>query len=247
MVLNDVIVEQIAIVASHLQCGVSYEPLKGERIAAAIHKILPSKGVPERMDRSSLHASYVVILHDGEPQGVLREEITEFIAEEVIRRRSCPNCHVIPKDGNHGRAERDDLNLAVLGVPEDDLLSGKVYILDLNVSHCGSPTAAVEQEIDDDPIPILTEVAVGFRLLQEDHKLFVCVNLFDSFGSLVELDVQARVSFLITPREENLQSAGIPVDGACGQALFTHTQDHVFQVLRVQAVHRNGYIHSLGD
>lgn len=31
------------------------------------------------------------------------------------------------------------------------------------------------------------------------------------------------------------------------KALFSHTQDHVFQVLRVQAVHWNGYIHSLGD
>ena len=50
MVLNDVIVEQIAVVASHLQCGMTHEPLKRERIAAAIHKILPSEGVPERMD-----------------------------------------------------------------------------------------------------------------------------------------------------------------------------------------------------
>lgn len=73
--------------------------------------------------------------------------------------------------------------------------------MDLNVSHRGSPSAAVEQEIDDDPIPMLTEVAVGFRLPQKDHKLFVSVNLFDCFGSLVELDVQVRVSFLVTPRE----------------------------------------------
>lgn len=71
MVLNDVIVEQIAIVASHLQSGVSHEPLKRESITAAIHKILPSKGVPERMDRSPLHASCVVVLHDGEPQSIL--------------------------------------------------------------------------------------------------------------------------------------------------------------------------------
>lgn len=247
MVFDDVIVEQVAIVAGHLQGGVSHEPLKGECIAAAIHKILPSKSVPERMDRSSFHTSCVVVLHNGEPQGILREEITEFIAEEPVGTASSTNCHVIPKNSDHGRAERDDLNLAVLGVSENDLFAGKVYILNLNVSHCGSPTAAVEQEIDDDPIPILAEVAVGFRLLQKDHKLFVRVNLFDCFGSLVQLDVQARVSFLITPREEDLESACVTVDGACRQALFTHTQNHVLQVLRVQAVHRNGYIHSLGD
>ena len=48
MVLNDIIVEQIAIVASHLQCRMTHEPLKRERIAAAVHKILPSEGVPLR-------------------------------------------------------------------------------------------------------------------------------------------------------------------------------------------------------
>ena len=247
MVLNDVIVEQIAVVASHLQCGMTHEPLKRERIAAAIHKILPSEGVPERMDRSPLHASCVVVLHDGEPQGVLCEEIPELIAEEPVGATSPTNCHVIPKDCNHGRAERNDLNLAVLGVPENDLFTSQVYVLNLNVSHCGSPTTAVEQEIDDDPVAILTEVAVGFWLLQEDHEFFICVNLFDSFRSLVELDVEVCVSFLITPREENLQRASVTIDGACRQTLFTHTQNHVFQVLRVQAVHWNGYIHSLGD
>ena len=71
MVLNDVIVEQIAVVASHLQCGVTHEPLKRERIAAAIHQILTSEGVPERMERSSLHASGVVVFYDGKPQGIL--------------------------------------------------------------------------------------------------------------------------------------------------------------------------------
>ena len=86
-----------------------------------------------------------------------------------------------------------------------------------------------------------------FWLLQKDHEFFIGVNLFDSFGSLVELDVQIGVAFLVTPREEDLESSCVTVDGACGQPLFPHTQNHVFQVLRVQAVHWNGYIHSLGD
>ena len=63
MILNDVIVEQIAIVASHLQSGVSHKPLKGECIAAAIHQILTSECMPERMDRSPLHTSGCVISH----------------------------------------------------------------------------------------------------------------------------------------------------------------------------------------
>ena len=158
MVLDDVIIEQIAIVASHLQRGVSHEPLKGECIAVAVYQILSGKGVPERMDRSSFHASGIVVLYDSKPQGVLCEEIPKLITEEIVRTVSCPNCHVIPKDCNHGRAKRNDLNLSVLGVPENDLFSGKVYILNLNVSHRGSPTTAVEKKVDDDPVAILTEV-----------------------------------------------------------------------------------------
>ena len=97
------------------------------------------------------------------------------------------------------------------------------------------------------PIPILTKVAVSFRLLQKDHKLFVCVNLFDSFGSLVELDVEMGMPLFIAPREEDLQRTSVTVDGTCGQPFLTHLQYHVFQVLRGQVVHRNGCVHSLGD
>ena len=71
MVLNDIVVEQIAIVASHLQCRMTHKPLKRERIAAAVHQILTSESVPERMEGSSLHASGIVVLHNGEPQGIL--------------------------------------------------------------------------------------------------------------------------------------------------------------------------------
>ena len=82
MVLNDVIVEQIAIVSSHLQGRMSYEPLKRESIAAAIHQILTSECMPERMDRSSFHASGIVVLYDSKPQGVLCEEIPKLITKE---------------------------------------------------------------------------------------------------------------------------------------------------------------------
>ena len=53
MVLDDVIIEDVAVVASHLQSRVSHDLLKGERIAAAVHQILPSKGVSERMDEAA--------------------------------------------------------------------------------------------------------------------------------------------------------------------------------------------------
>ena len=84
MVLDDVIIEDVAVVASHLQCRVPHDLLKGERIATAIHQILPSEGVSERMDRSTLHASAVVVLHNSEPQGVLSQETAELITKEIV-------------------------------------------------------------------------------------------------------------------------------------------------------------------
>lgn len=85
MVFDDVIIKQIAIVAGHFQGGVSHEPLKGERIAATIDKVLTSEGVAERMNRSSFHASGGVVLYNRKPQGVFCEEAAKLIAKQVIR------------------------------------------------------------------------------------------------------------------------------------------------------------------
>lgn len=85
MVFNDVIVEQIAIVAGHLQGGVSHEPLKGESIAATIDKVFTSEGVAERMNRSPLYTPCGVVLYNRKPQGVFCEEAAELVAEQVIR------------------------------------------------------------------------------------------------------------------------------------------------------------------
>ena len=181
MILNDIIVEDIAIVSCHLQGGVSHESLKGERIAAAIDQVFTSKGVSERMNRSPLHASAFVVLHDGEPQGVLSQETTELITEQVVGRFTLPNCHVISQDGHHRSAKGNDLNLSVFRVPENNLLSAQVYILILNVPNSGSPTTAVQQKNDDDPVAILAEVAVCFRLPQERHEFIVCVGFLHNF------------------------------------------------------------------
>ena len=61
-------------------------------------------------------------------------------------------------------------------------------------------------------ISILAEITVRFRLLQEDQKFFVSVDLLHCFGSLENFDVQIGVSFLIAPREEDLQCASVTVD-----------------------------------
>ena len=212
MVLDNVIVENVAVVASHLQCRVSHDLLKGERIAAAVYQILSGKGVSECVDRSSLHTSAVVVLHDSKPQGVLSQETAELITEQVVGRFALSDCHVIPQNGHHRRAEGDDLNLSVLRVPENNLSAAQVYILILNVANSGSPTTAVQKEVHDDPIPILAEVAVCFRLLQERHEFVITVGFLHSFGCLVDFEIGFCVALFVTPREEDLQSPSVTVD-----------------------------------
>ena len=75
----------------------------------------------------------------------------------------------------------------------------KVYILDLNVSHCGSPTTTVEKEVYDDPVAVLTEVTVGFWLLQEDHEFFICVNLLPSTTFLMIGVLSLMPTMMFTP------------------------------------------------
>ena len=230
VVFDDVIIEDVAVVASHLQRGMSHDLLKGERIAAAIYQILSSKSVSERMDRSPFHASIGVVLHDSKPQSVLSQETAELITEQVIRRFTLPNCHIIPQNGHHRSAERDDLNLAILCVSENNLLSTQVYILILNVANSSSPTTTVEQKIDDDPVAILAEIAVRFRLPQERHEFIVCVSFLHSFRSLVDFEIGFCVALFVTPREENLQSPSVTVDRTVRQTIFTHLQDHLIKV-----------------
>lgn len=160
VVLDDVIIEDVAVMAGHLQGRVSHDLLKGEHIAAAVHQILPSEGVSERMDRSPFHAAAVVVLHDSEPQGVLSQETTKLIAEQVVGRFALSDCHVIPQNGHRRRAEGNDLNFTILREPENNLPAARIYILILIIANCGSPTPAVQKEVH----PILTELAIGFRL-----------------------------------------------------------------------------------
>ena len=81
MVFDDVIIEDVAVVASHLQRRVSHDLLKGERIPTAVHQILTSKSVSECVDRSPFHASIGVVLYDGKPQSVLSQETAKLIAK----------------------------------------------------------------------------------------------------------------------------------------------------------------------
>ena len=45
----------------HLQRGMAHELLEGERISAAVHQVLPSKGMPEKVDAGLLDSTPLVV------------------------------------------------------------------------------------------------------------------------------------------------------------------------------------------
>jgi hypothetical protein len=132
-------------------------------------------------------------------------------------------------------------------VPENNLSSAQIHILILNVADCGSPTTAVQEEVHDDPIPILTELTISLRLCQERQKLFVRVNLFDCLSSLVNFEIGFCVALFVAPREKAFQGAGVAVDGTVGQSFLSHLKNHVVEDCRTESIDGHGYIKSFGD
>lgn len=242
MVFDDVIIEYAAVVASHLQCRVPHDLLKGKRIAAAVHQILSSESMSECMDRSPFYASAVIILHDSEPQSVLSQETTKLITEQVVGRFALSDCHVVPQNRHHRRTEGNDLNLAVLRVSENNLSAAQVNILILNVANCGSTTTAVQKEVHDDPIPILAELTIGFRLLQERQEFFIGVGFLHCFGCLVDFEISFCVALFVAPREKAFQRASVAVDGTVGQTFLSHLKNHVVEDCRIEAIDGEGHI-----
>ena len=77
-------IEDSAIVLCHIQCRMAKQPLKRERITAAIYKIFTSKGVTKKMDACLLDTSLFVIVRNAASQAVLCELCAAFIREKKI-------------------------------------------------------------------------------------------------------------------------------------------------------------------
>ena len=65
---GDIRIEDRTVMLRHLQRGVSHELLEGERIPAAVHQILPGKGVPEKVDAGLLNSAPLVVFRNRLPQ-----------------------------------------------------------------------------------------------------------------------------------------------------------------------------------
>ena len=143
MCLDNVVIEDIAVVFCHRQCGVPHEFLQHKRIAAAVYQILAGERMPERMERSALHPARPVIFGNGLPQRILCKHIAVFVAEQMILCAAAADRHIILKDRDHHPAQRNDLNPSVFRMPQRDLSSGQIYVLYLDTTHRSSAAAAV--------------------------------------------------------------------------------------------------------
>ena len=84
MLFHHIVVENIAVMTCHSQCGMPHRLLQRERIAAAIDQKLSCKGVPECMDGGAFYSMCTIVFSDRLPQPAFGQEITELIAEQII-------------------------------------------------------------------------------------------------------------------------------------------------------------------
>lgn len=68
---GNVAVKNGAIMFRHLECGMSEQMLERKSIAAAVHQIFPGERVAEHMNTCFQHAPLMVIVRDGQLQGIL--------------------------------------------------------------------------------------------------------------------------------------------------------------------------------
>ena len=68
---GDVAVKDRAIMLRHLKRGMSEQVLERKSIAAAVHQIFPGERVAEHVNTCFQNTSFVVIVRDGQLQGIL--------------------------------------------------------------------------------------------------------------------------------------------------------------------------------
>ena len=158
------------------------ELLQHERVAAAIYQILSGKRMTEQMNACLLDAAPLIVSRYGLPQAVLRKLSPCFGAEQIIIVRAPPEAQILPQNRNHLTAKGNDLRLAVFCMPIIDKTVFQVHVSDLNCPDCRGSAAAVQQKVDNDPIPILRKAA------------FARVGFFSSAASSLSVYVSLTVS-----------------------------------------------------
>ncbi len=157
--LGDVGIKDSAIMLRHFERAVTQEALESEGVPSAVDQILACEGVAEHVARGLLHASAQIVAGDSLTQGAFCQLSAELIAEEIVLWLAAANLLIFLKDGPHLLTQRKRLNLAVLVVAEDHLLTIQKDIAVLDVADRRGTATRVQKKVDDDPVSIDGEAA----------------------------------------------------------------------------------------
>ena len=186
VVLRQIRVVNGAIVLRHGKGGMSKELLERERVSAAVNQIFPCECVAEQVNRSFLHSAPRVVSCDRLPQAVLRELCTRFRAKEVIGAFPASIPLILPQNGDHGAAKGNDLGFPVFCVAVEHHAAVQIHIPNLNCPNRGGTTAAVEQKVDNHPVPIFRKSRfANVGLFQKCSQLRVRIGFLYGFLGLV--------------------------------------------------------------
>ena len=143
-VLCNVGIKNIAVVLCHFQRGVTQQLLECKGVSAAVHQILPGKGMAEQVRSRLRYPSALVVTGDSLTQGTFCKLFAALIAEKVILRRPAAYLLIFPQDRHHLAAKRDDLNFLVFVVAGDNLMLLQIHITVFDGSDGSRTTAGVQ-------------------------------------------------------------------------------------------------------
>ena len=229
-VLDDIRIVNGAILFRHIQRRMAEQGLKRKSISSAIHKIFSGEGVPEQVDRSLLDTAPPVVFGNRTAQPIFRHHFTCIIGKEIIVWLTFADLNVFTQNRNHHGAQRRDLRSLVLGVLEINHAVFKVEVFILNQADRSRSVPAVEQIIDDDPVPILRKCAgAQIGLLEKEHQFIIRVGFFDNLLAAIKCDIGLRQPFAITPTQETFERSGITVDGSILHSGRPHSFNHLIE------------------
>ena len=108
----------------------------------------------------------------------------------------------------------------------------------LDVADSSGAASAVEQEIDNDPIPIFAELTIGGGAAQKQIQFFVAVSFLDGFLLLDVRNCDIYDVFRTAPVQKGLDDADISCYGVVCEVSAAHSHDHCLNVAFGKRVHR---------
>ena len=166
-----------------------------------------------------------------------------MVTKQIIFRLASPDGHILLQEGHHRRTQRDSLYFAIFVVAKQNLPCVQIHIPVLDIADRGRTASAVHQEINNDPVSIVAEGAVLFRLFQQSQQFIVCIRFLDGFLVFDVRQFGAVLSVPLAPIQEGAKRR----NGVVCQSCLTHRYHHCLQIPFGQRIHWLLDIQMFGD